>query len=100
MHPHNKRERELIGKSKGLKRACQELIHNTVIKNKFDSLEKQKEIATHREDTTKLCSCSMCCNPRHNQYNNKHNQITRQEIKDEDFVRSEIEEALTEWGIG
>jgi len=88
MHPHNKRERELIGKVKGLRRARQELIHNTIIKNKFDLLEKQKEIATHREDITKICSCSMCGNPR--RYF-KH-AITKQEFKNEEFAKSELED--------
>lgn len=53
MHPKNKQARKRIGITKGIKRT-------KGIKNSLDPHADKR----HR-DTTKLCSCYMCGNPRH-----------------------------------
>ena len=59
-HPTNKRDRFLKGINKGKKRSNGYLAGMTPTdKQKF--MERAKHL--HR-DTTKLCSCSMCCNKR------------------------------------
>ena len=92
MHPHNRRERELIGRLKGIKRAKGYWNDFKWMQDKKEAEKLIKSNAQIRQDTTKLCSCSMCGNPRHTI-----NEETMQEIKDELFVESELEdlEALT-----
>jgi hypothetical protein len=63
-HPRNKRERFLISDCKGRRRS--EGYWRTLCAFKSDKerqqfFEKQKQI---RRNTTKLCSCEMCGNPR------------------------------------
>lgn len=62
-HPTNKRDRFLKGVNKGNKRANAHLAGMTPTdKQKHkEFMERAKHL--HR-DTTKLCSCSMCCNKR------------------------------------
>lgn len=87
MHPHNRRERELIGRLKGIKRAkgyWNDLKWEQDKKKVEELLKKNEQI---RQDTTKICSCMMCGNPR-----NKLGEVTRQEVKDEEFVESEMED--------
>ena len=87
MHPKNRFERRKIGRKKGYKRAVgmssgfswKEI-------NKNDWIQKTSQLL---RDTTKRCSCTMCCNPRHLGW---HNGLTLQEIKDCEFVENEIEE--------
>jgi len=93
MHPHNKRERAIIGRFKGIKRTKG---HFHWMSDKDETKQLiEKEIRLHR-DTTKLCSCSMCGNPRKTLGNGNE---TFQEVKDKEFVESEIEdmEELTDW---
>jgi hypothetical protein len=59
-HPKDRRERFFIGCKKGKKRASGLLSYREKIKNP-DLLEK---FVQHRRDTTELCSCPMCGNPR------------------------------------
>lgn len=56
MHPQNKHARFILGKYKGIKRS----------KGYFGSqdIEFIKKSSTRTRDTTKLCSCYMCCNLR------------------------------------
>jgi len=86
MHPHNRRERELIGRLKGIKRAKGYWNDFKWEQDKKKVEDLLKSNAQIRQDTTKLCSCAMCGNPR-----NKLNEKTRQEVKDEEFVESEME---------
>lgn len=74
-HPRNKRERFLVGKRKGEKRA-DGLCGN-------DSRESEWFVRTARamRDTTKLCSCTMCIGPRRNPWNKGDGKLTTQEIK-------------------
>ena len=74
-HPTNRRERFLKGQYKGEKRALGEMDHFTNKQN--TNFEKW---ASHRRDTTKLCSCSMCGNPRRTAWKGK-DKLTRQELK-------------------
>lgn len=52
-HPKNRFERKVVGKNKSKRR-----VPDFVPKNDLD-----KE-SSHYRDTTKLCSCAMCGNPR------------------------------------
>lgn len=61
-HPRNKRERFLIGKHKGKKRA-KGLISSSDYSNNLFSKWYQNTCQALR-NTTKLCSCMMCGNPR------------------------------------
>lgn len=87
MHPHNRRERELIGRLKGIKRAKG---YWNDFKWEHDKKEVEKLLKANaqiRQDTTKLCSCMMCGNPRR-----KLDEITRQELKDVEFIDSELDD--------
>lgn len=70
-YPKNKRERFLIGKHKGIRRALGEM-------DGFSSKEYFERWAYLRRNTTKLCSCSMCGNPRRKAWKDK---LTMQEKK-------------------
>jgi hypothetical protein len=61
-HPKNKRERFLSGDKKGKKRTDNYLKELAVLPN-VDKAFCNKAKAKRR-DTTKLCSCAMCGNPR------------------------------------
>lgn len=52
-HPQNKYERKIAGKNKSKKRVPD-----------FVQEDDLEDVAIHYRDTTKLCSCSMCGNPR------------------------------------
>ena len=59
-HPGNKRERFLIGDRKSQRR----VVGHCIYKTKGDR-QKYLDVARKRQrNTTKLCSCSMCGNPR------------------------------------
>ena len=80
-HPRNKRERSLIGKRKGEKRAKGETGGWTW--ETFSEEEKQERLriwSYRRRDTTKICSCHMCGNPRRVEWNKK-DKLTMQERK-------------------
>lgn len=86
MRPHNKHERRIIGKNKGFKRA-------TGLQEGWDWLnsdkkEWMKKASRILQNTTKLCSCQMCRNPRRSNWSEK---LTMQELKDLEFVHSEFE---------
>lgn len=73
-HPQNKRERFLVGKRKGIKRA------KGMSTSWFDTTEKWfKETSQILRNTTKICNCSMCRNPRHSIWNNDRDKLTMQE---------------------
>jgi hypothetical protein len=81
-HPRDRRERFLIGKHKGEKRAfgyCGYIKGWSHISEE-KLLEFQKVAAYKRRDTTKLCSCNMCGNPRRVAWKGK-DKLTMQEIK-------------------
>ncbi len=62
-YPKNKHERFLIGKRKGKKRS--DLFWNDY--SWFNVPDREERIERNRQsrrDTTKLCSCVMCGNPR------------------------------------
>jgi len=71
MHPENKRDRFVKGDKKGKKR----------VKGMMSKDPKfvERNIKLHR-DTTKLCSCAMCGNPRKHLKTKK----TTQEIKQQE----------------
>ena len=81
-HPRNRRERFLIGKRKGEKRAAGETAGYSwsgyTEEKKQESLRKW---AFLRRSTTKLCSCEMCGNPRHSRWSTKNDRLTLQEKK-------------------
>ena len=76
-HPRDRRERFLIGKRKGWKRA-----KGMFAGSRWIVTEEASEIIEHHakrmRDTGKRCSCSMCCNPR------RHGEKTMQELKFEE----------------
>lgn len=71
-HPQDKRERFLIGQHKGERR----VIGYSVMF--FKSPEEKKRWISRRRNTTTLCNCSMCCNPRRDKWNKK-GRLTLQE---------------------
>ena len=74
-YPKNKHERFLIGRNKGIRRALGE--------SNFNKRSKYFERrACLRRNTTKLCSCSICGNPRRKAWKDK---LTIQEKK---FIES------------
>lgn len=81
-HPRNKRERFLVGKRKGLKRA-------DGMKDPLETWTSDWFINTSRvlRNTTKLCSCHMCGNPRHSVYSKGDKRLTMQERKAKDHAR-------------
>lgn len=81
-HPRNKRERFLIGKGKGKKRA-------DGMTSPMDSWSEEWYTNTCRalRSTTKICSCQMCRNPRHSVYSKGKDKITLQERKSDDHYR-------------
>jgi hypothetical protein len=68
MRPENRRERFLIGKKHGLKRA-------KVFSN-YSALKVRQRDVNLLRDTTKLCSCRMCGNQRRHS-----GEVTRQELE-------------------
>ena len=86
-HPRNKRERFLIGERKGLKRS-------KGYWNCFPEIQDRKEAerltlsnARVRRNTTKLCSCEICGNPRRARWTNKKEKLTLQERRFLDVER-------------
>lgn len=80
LHPHNKRQRFLIGDHKAKKRFYGETVTWTWPKEWSEEKKRewfQKSIGLRRK-TTKLCSCEMCRNPRQSKGKSK---LTMQEIK-------------------
>jgi len=79
-HPTDRRERFLIGKKLGEKRAWGYWNGFYWIKDP-EVRERDLEVAAFkRRDTTKLCSCSMCGNPRRKAWKGK-DKLTMQELK-------------------
>jgi hypothetical protein len=77
-HPVNRKDRFLRGKFKGEKRAkgyWNGFLHIHDAEKRKEFLEKN---ARSRRNTTKLCSCAMCGNPRRVSWKNK---LTMQERK-------------------
>lgn len=81
-HPRNKRERFLIGKWKGKKRA-------EGMTGPMDSWSEKWFTNTSRalRNTTKICSCEMCGNPRHSKWSRKKDKLTMAERR---FLDKEI----------
>ena len=77
-HPSNKLERFLLGKHKGEKRSKGYWNGFLFEKDVNKRREKLKEDSKIRRNTTKLCSCSMCGNPRRKSWKDK---LTLQEKK-------------------
>lgn len=92
-HPQNKRQRFAIGKHKGEKRSKGETRgfywQERTEEEKEESLKKW---AYRRRNTTKTCSCNMCRNPRHNEWEPKKCRVTLQERKY--ALRDPIEEIM------
>ena len=63
MYPKNRRERFLIGKRKGEKRSARYWNGYTWFpeKDRDECIKRHEQL---RRNTTKLCSCNMCGNPR------------------------------------
>lgn len=83
LHPHNKRERFLIGDRKAKKRFYGETVTWTWPKE-WTAEERQKwftKAVGLRRKTTKLCSCEMCRNPRHSKWHKGKQKLTMQELK-------------------
>lgn len=74
-HPRDRRERFLKGKHLGEKRAFGEFGAC-----KYLSKEEMERFAYQRRNTTKICSCSMCGNPRRKSWKTK-NKLTLQELR-------------------
>jgi hypothetical protein len=77
-HPKSRRERFLIGQRKGKKRAFGYWNGAKQISSEKEKVSFNEKNAQLRRDTTKLCSCSMCGNPRRKSWKNK---LTIQEKK-------------------
>lgn len=75
-HPRNKRERFLIGKRKGVKRAFG-------MTGPMDSWSEEWFQNTSRalRNTTKMCNCSICVNPRRSLWSKGKDRLTLQEKK-------------------
>jgi hypothetical protein len=80
-HPKNKQDRKRIGIKKGLKRATG-LSANTPNPVWFS------ETAKRLRDTTTICSCPMCGNPRNSKWSDE--PLTLQELKDKDKTNTEL----------
>jgi hypothetical protein len=72
-HPTNRRERFLIGKKLGEKRAFGQYNSSPTLQGDLEFMRRAEYL---RRDTTKLCSCSMCGNPRRKAWKDK---LTMQE---------------------
>jgi hypothetical protein len=87
-HPKDRRERFLIGKNKGNKRGYRYWNGFNYIKDP-DEREELMAIASYkRRNTTKLCSCHMCANPRRGPWKGK-DKLTMQEKKFREKFKSE-----------
>ena len=93
MHPKNKNQRKMIGFKKGIKRS-KALNPYRIESTKY--FDKNKEVsykefieaqARHLRNTAKLCSCSMCGNPRRNL-----KEKTLQEVKNEKQFQFELQD--------
>ena len=67
-HPTNRRERFLIGKKLGEKRAFGHYMGSPALHGDPEVMRSAEYL---RRDTTKLCSCSMCGNPRRKSWKDK-----------------------------
>ena len=74
-HPTNRRERFLIGKNRGEKRAFGQYNGSPTLQRNPEFMRRAEYL---RRDTTKLCSCSMCGNPRKKAWKDR---LTLQEKK-------------------
>ena len=87
-HPLNRRERFLIGDRKGRKRGYR---YWNGFKYFYEDPQKREEYLKsagyRRRNTTKLCSCSMCGNPRRVSWKDK---LTMQEKRFEEKIRREF----------
>ena len=63
-HPENRRERFLIGKKLGEKRGYGYWGGFYSVRDEARRKEDLRVASYKRRDTTKLCSCEMCGNPR------------------------------------
>ena len=81
-HPTNRRERFLKGKHLGEKRALG-------IMCTFRDKRDFKKWAYLRRNTTTLCSCSMCGNPRRKAWKGK-DKLTKQEKKFEEGFKKDL----------
>ena len=75
-HPLNKRERFLVGKRKGRKRAKRYWNNFPYLTDEDERKKLIESNSQSRRNTTKLCSCEMCGNPR-----KYYREITLQEKK-------------------
>lgn len=81
-HPKNKKERFVISKHKGEKRVKGETGgFFWGAKTEDEKQEFLRRRAYRRRNTTKVCSCVMCGNPRHNKWGTLKNRVTLQERK-------------------
>jgi hypothetical protein len=65
-HPSNRKERNLLGKYKGKKRAStlETVVQSPDKRNQVRPKDFVEHWAGRFKDTTKLCSCPLCGNPR------------------------------------
>jgi len=77
MYPKDRRHRFLIGVHHGIRRATGEM-------RGLKSTTSFEKWAYLRRNTTTLCSCSMCGNPRRTAWKGK-DKLTMQELKLEDI---------------
>jgi hypothetical protein len=85
LHPTNRRERFLIGKHLGEKRAS--MLYSYLERKKHP--EWFEKGAQRLRNTTKLCGRPCCSNPRHNGWNNGIHGLTMQEIKFNEAVKDQ-----------
>lgn len=83
MHPKNKHHRIKIGIKKGIKRAKGLFVSDLNIPKKSIIDKTSKRL----RNTTKLCSCNMCGNPRRIKWGKT---ITVQEIKDQNKTNDDL----------
>ena len=86
-HPKDRRHRFIIGQRKGERRAVGYSPYF------FHSDEDKKRWIRFRRNTTTLCSCSMCGNPRRNEWGKA--RLTMQERK----FKEACEKYFLEYGI-
>ena len=84
-HPKDRRHRFLIGETKGKRRGYRYWNGMKDIKDDAEKEKLLKKASYRRRDTTKCCSCSMCGNPRRNDWGKNKDKLTMQEKRQEDW---------------
>lgn len=86
-----KRQQRLIQKVRNLQKWLRR--ERVKAKRSGERFSQRDERVAHMEaNHGKLCSCNMCCNPRHNEWNSKSSRLTLQERKAYEKFKASYEE--------